>query len=95
MIDLKKYARGKECQIRLEKCMGEHEGNCICHWRDSSTGCGKKENDLIAAHGCFYCHGVVDGRIPIPKGMTWREVREAHKDGIIRTLQVLSREGII
>jgi len=92
-MNLRKYAQGKPCMVRLPGCNGGGETTVLAHYRDSSTGMGKKEADQLGAWACCYCHSVVDGRI-----MTdWHkeEVDNAFLKAIIRTQRELIREGVI
>ena len=94
MTDLRKYAKGKPCMIRAPGCSYNDEETVLCHWRDSSTGAGQKEADLIGAWGCRHCHDLVDDRLR-NNGYNYEQVRTWHLDGIIRTQQQLIRDGII
>ena len=96
--DLRKYAYNKPCQIRLPGCIDGpgHETTVLCHWRDSSTGMGQKENDLLGAWGCKACHDAVDGRRKMDGYLRnrWDE-EKAHLEAIIRTQKELIKDGII
>jgi hypothetical protein len=98
-MDLRKHAKGKPCMIRLPGCQDGpgHETTVLCHWRDSSTGMGQKENDLFGAWGCAVCHDYVDGRKEPPNEPYWTATksRMALLDGIIRTQRELVKAGII
>ena len=92
-MNLRKYAQGKPCMIRLPGCTGIAEETVLCHYRDSSTGMGQKENDLIGAWGCSHCHDVVDGR----RNYEWIDpagTGHAFLQAIIRTQQQLIRDGV-
>jgi hypothetical protein len=95
-MDLRKHAKGKPCMIRLPGCQDGpgHETTVLCHWRDSSTGMGQKENDLFGAWGCSACHDVVDGRARV-EGMNCLDIRAFFLDAIIRTQKELVKAGII
>lgn len=55
--DLRKFARGKECQMKSEWCCGDWETTSLCHSR-RKTGAGKaqKPHDFWGYHGCAGCH---------------------------------------
>jgi len=83
--------------IRLPGCNGGGETTVLAHYRDSSTGMGKKEPDFIGAWACNRCHDIVDGRKEPPNEPFWtsKDARLAHLEGIVRTQQQLIREGVI
>ena len=87
---LRDYARGKDCQIGLPGCTPHHEGVCLAHWRDSSTGMRQKEHDLIGAWACPNCHDLVDGRVQVPDERRVYVVSEFLR-GIIKTQQKVLR----
>ena len=69
VVDLRKLARGKECQLRLI----DHNGYPICNYDSSTTvlahlrrggtgGMGKKPPDLCGIWCCSSCHDALDGR---------------------------------
>jgi len=95
---LREFARGKDCQVGLFGCTPFHEGVCLAHWRDSSTGMGQKEHDLIAAWACPSCHDQIDGRANYKP--EWdvdgyhaylKEVERYFMKGIIKTQQKVLR----
>jgi hypothetical protein len=56
-------------------------------------GGAQKPPDECGAWACFDCHQIVDGRSPIPAGMTHAEVDYYFAEGVMRTLHELSRLG--
>jgi hypothetical protein len=54
---------------------------------------GIKPHNLQAAWCCDYCHGICDGRARAPEGLTRDEVRLYHAEGVMRTQDILIREG--
>lgn len=96
-MNLREYARGKECQIRLPGCSYNPEETILCHHRNSSTGMGQKAHDLQGAWGCKHCHDIVDGRKQPPPGWEGRDVELAFFEGIMRTQSEILREkpGIV
>lgn len=98
MSDLRKLARGRECQIRIPgRCNGMPETVVLCHYRLPGvlSGLGMKSADWCGAWGCSDCHSVVDGQ----RG-SWVEFPREFRDllllsGVIRTLAILIDEGVI
>lgn len=91
---LTKAARGRECQIRLPGvCNGNPETVVLAHYRLSGTcGTGIKPNDLQGAWACSACHDACDGR----GGDFERDyVRLAHAEGVMRTQDLLIKEGAV
>jgi len=98
-MDLRKYAKGQPCQVRLMGCDGGGETTVLAHYRLSGyCGTGIKPSDdwSFGAWCCFPCHEKVDGR---EKTEHSREIlRLAHAEGCLRTqaqLRQLKREGKI
>ena len=94
---LTKAARGRDCQVRIPGvCNGNPETTVLAHYRMAGTcGVGCKPNDLQGAWCCDYCHGVCDGRIKAPEGWTREDIRLAHAEGVMRTIDILVREGVV
>jgi len=95
-IDLRKAARGRECQIRIPSvCNGNPETSVLAHYRLAGTcGTGIKPNDQQAAIGCSACHDLVDGRTKTTE-YTHDELRLMHAEGVFRTQEIWRREGYI
>ncbi len=93
---LTKAARGRDCQVRLPGCPNNTETTVLAHYRLAGTcGVGIKPNNLQGAWCCDYCHGVCDGRIKAPEGWTREDIRLAHAEGVMRTIDILVREGVV
>lgn len=93
---LTKAARGRDCQVRLPGCPNNTETTVLAHYRLAGTcGVGIKPNNLQGAWCCDYCHGVCDGRIKAPEGWTREDIRLAHAEGVMRTIDILIREGVV
>lgn len=93
---LTKAARGRDCQVRLLGCPNNTETTVLAHYRLAGTcGVGIKPNNLQGAWCCDYCHGVCDGRIKAPEGWTREDIRLAHAEGVMRTIDILVREGVV
>jgi len=95
MVDLRKLAKGKECQLRLH----HDNGHAICNF-DSSTvvlchvriglvgGMGRKPPDLCGLYACSECHAVIDRRNPVVLANLDRDILAA----LVRTLSIVSKE---
>lgn len=94
-MNLRQYAKGKQCMVRIPGCSGNDEETVLAHYRSSSTGMGAKEPDLLGAWACYNCHMVVDGHAPLPEGMGVGDVRLAFFEGIIRTQRELIQSIIV
>lgn len=96
-MTLREYARsGKPCLVNLPGCQTFHEGVCLAHWRDGSTGAGQKEHDLIGAWACPHCHDLVDGRKRLREGHDPQSnghifIQTKFMRGIIKTQQEVLR----
>jgi hypothetical protein len=90
MANLRKLARGRECQIRIPGvCNGNPETTVLCHL--NGGGMGIKEDDILAAWGCSSCHDAVDGRGKHSAIMYNSEF----SDGIFNTIRILVQEDVI
>ena len=95
MINLRKQARNRPCQVRLPGCDGGGETTCLAHYRLAGTcGVGMKPPDQIGAHACHSCHAIVDGRQRLD-GWDSKEIKLAHAEGVLRTIAQLSAEGLL
>ena len=92
MTDLRKSARGQECQIRIPGvCNFNPETTVLCHWPDG--GMATKSPDVIGAYGCSACHDAVDRRTH--KDLERDFVRLCFAEGIMRTLALWVRGGVL
>lgn len=94
MSNLRKAAKGQECQIRLGGiCNFNPETTVLAHYRLAGTcGTGMKPPDLLGAWACSECHSAVDGR---GSALTRDTVRLAHAEGILRTICALIKMGLV
>lgn len=93
MEKLTKEAKGRECQVRLPCCNHNSETTVLAHYRLAGTcGIGKKPNDLQGAWACSSCHDEIDRRT---RNHEYDFVRLAHAEGVMRTQNILIREGKI
>ncbi|WKZ93599.1 DUF1364 domain-containing protein [Chimaeribacter arupi] len=92
MANLRKEARGRECQVRLPGiCNGNPETVVLAHYRMAGMcGTGIKPDDLFGAWACSCCHDEIDRRTRMVEAS---EARLAHLEGVIRTQNELLREG--
>lgn len=93
MANLRKEARGRECQVRIMGvCNFNPETTVLAHYRMAGlNGVGMKPNDLFGAWACSACLDAIDGRVRTE--LSREELRLAHAEGILRTQQALIREG--
>lgn len=91
MSKIRKYARGQECQIRLEQiCNRNDETVVLCHL--SGGGMGAKVDDIHGAYGCSSCHDEVDRRTQLTDSTT---AQIAFYEGVIRTQTILKQAGLM
>ncbi len=94
-MNLRKYAQGKPCRIRLPGCDGGGETTVLAHYRSTRfCGIAQKPIDLLGAHACANCHDIADGRQNL-SGWSRDEIRMAHMQGVMETIDSLYREGWI
>lgn len=93
-MDLRKLARGMDCQIRLPGvCNFDPATTVLCHIRMAGiTGVGMKASDILGAHGCSACHDEIDRRTTI---LDEEFVRVCFLEGIIRTICLLTSSGVV
>lgn len=96
MANLRKAARGRECTVRIPgHCNGNPETSVLAHYRLAGTcGTGCKPDDTQAAIACNGCHDVIDGRTKTTD-FTYDELRLMHAEGVMRTLEIWRKEGLI
>ena len=93
MSRLTKLARGRECQVRLPCCNHNTETTILAHYRLAGTcGIGMKPNDLQGAWACSACHDEIDRRT---RNFDNEFVRLAHAEGVIRTIDILIKDGLL
>lgn len=95
-MDLTKYARGKDCTIRIPGiCNGNSETSVWCHLRMIGISGGSlKSPDVLGAIGCSACHDVVDNRAA-SYAFTYEQRRHYLLEGMARTQYRLIQEGIL
>lgn len=95
MSKITQSARGEPCQIRLAGyCNHNPETTVLAHYRLADyCGMGIKPPDFMGAYACSICHDAVDGRIKTD--LSEEELRLAHAEGVMRTLVLLQRKGLL
>ncbi|EIA1541292.1 TPA: DUF1364 family protein [Escherichia coli] len=94
MADLRKAARGRECQVRIPGvCNGNSETSVLAHIRLAGLcGTGIKPPDLIATIACSACHDEIDRRTHfVDAGYA----KECALEGMARTQVIWLKEGVI
>lgn len=94
MANLRKEARGRECQVRIPGvCNGNADTVVLAHCRmPGLCGTGMKPDDLFGAWACSGCHDEIDRRTRLTDPDS---AHLAHLEGVIRTQAVLLAEGKI
>jgi hypothetical protein len=92
-INLRKEAKGRECQIRVPGvCNGNPDTTVLAHL--SGGGMGRKQDNFTGGSwACCACHDAVDGRIKT--SFTKAELRLWHLEAVLRTQEMLVAEGVI
>ena len=92
MSNLRKEAKGRECQVRIPGiCNHNHETVVLAHL--GGGGMGTKQPDLLGAFCCSTCHDAVDGRSMTP--FFSGEIQRFHLDGVIRTQLIWINDGLV
>lgn len=94
MTKLRELARGRDCQVRLPGiCNFDPETTVLAHYRlAGSCGMGIKPHDLLGAWACSSCHDEIDRR---SRSTDAQDAALAHLEGVLRTLVILIKEGVI
>ena len=81
MADLRKAARGRECQVRIPGvCNGNPETSVLAHIRLAGLcGTGIKPPDLIATIACSACRILLT--LDMQKNARWKVWRERRLSG--------------
>ncbi|WP_413540462.1 DUF1364 domain-containing protein [Gallibacterium anatis] len=92
MANLRKEAKGRECQVRLPGiCNHNPETVVLAHFRMAGlNGVGMKPDDMFGAWACSSCHDEIDRRT---RQMPYEDARLAHAEGVLRTQAILRTEG--
>lgn len=91
---LTRAARGRDCTVRLPGiCCGDSETVVLAHYRMAGIcGTSIKPPDLIGAWACRTCHDEIDRKTRL---MDHETARLYHLEGMVRTIDTLTREGKI
>jgi hypothetical protein len=92
MTNLRKLARGQDCQIRAPGCNFDPETTVLAHL--PGGGMGAKRHDLHGAWACSACHDLVDGRRKLLTGEPYA-LGYWHTQGVIRTQEKLIEMGVL
>lgn len=94
MTNLKKEARGRECQIRMPGiCCRDTDTVVLAHYRmPGLAGMAKKPFDQIGAWACRSCHDEADRRTTL---LPVEQANLYHAEGVFRTQAILIAEGKI
>ena len=88
-----KSARGQECQVRIPGvCNRNPETVVLAHL--NGAGMGTKHLSIHGAYACSDCHDVVDNR-KWHDFLSYDDVKRYHLEGVIRTQQIMVKEGIL
>lgn len=92
MADLRRAARGRECQVRITGvCNGNPETSVLAHIRLAGLcGTGIKPPDLIATIACSACHDEIDRRTHFVDA---EYAKECALEGMARTQVIWLKEG--
>lgn len=95
MSKITQSAHGEPCQIRLAGyCNHNPETTVLAHYRLADyCGMGIKPPDYLGAFACSSCHDAIDGRTKTD--LTEDELRLAHAEGVMRTLVILEKAGLV
>ncbi|MCT8621059.1 DUF1364 domain-containing protein [Glaesserella parasuis] len=83
-INLRKEAKGRECQVRLPGvCNFNAETSVLAHYRMAGlNGVGQKPDDIFGAWACFACHGECCRRT---RNLETVFLCPAHAGGVMKT----------
>ena len=99
MSQITKSANGKDCLIQIPGYPHLRETVVHCHFPISgvTSGTGHKSHDLLGARGCYDCHRIVDHRdlTSAERELDREWVKERFREGVVRTIAELIREGVV
>jgi hypothetical protein len=94
-MNLRTYAAGKPCYVRLPDCLPGTESVVLAHVRVIGiSGAGLKADDLLACPACAHCHDLIDGRKRMAN-LTRDEAQLAHFRGVLRWQDRLLKDEIV
>jgi len=88
-MNLRKFARNQECQIRIyQVCNYDPETTIWAHYRlGGIAGMGQKPPDLCGAFACSNCHDCIDGRVK--SDLTKVQIESHMLHGMVRSLKII------
>ena len=93
MIDLRREARGQECQVRIPGICSHDNTTVVLAHLNGGKSLNTKNPDLLGAWCCSACHAAVDGQARSPHRR--EDLQLWFYEGIHRTQRHLIREGIV
>ena len=89
-------ARGQNCTIRFPGvCNHNPETVVLAHINGVRFGHGVGVKTQLGAYACSACHDLVDMRVKLPAGSTWRDVKMAHYEGVMETISKMLNDGVL
>jgi hypothetical protein len=96
MTDLRKEAKGRQCQVMIPGiCNGNPETVVLAHMNSKRLfrcGMGQKVPDRFGSHSCSSCHDAIDGR-RFATEFTDDQMKIMFWEGVFRTQKLLMDEG--
>lgn len=90
MSDLRTFARGKPCMVRLAGiCNFNPETTVLAHIRRANVaGMGQKPSNFAAVWACSSCHDAIDGRTEYRLPMTLAELTRLELEALLIRLSL-------
>lgn len=95
---IRQSARGEDCTLMIPGvCNWQPETVVLCHSNrlHDGKGMGLKAPDTEACYGCAACHDVLDGRRPLPAGLTRDHLGQMFDRARAITQEKLRLKGLI
>jgi hypothetical protein len=91
-VNLRKLAKGQDCQARLPGCLVSPDTVVLAHIRRANVaGMGQKPPDLCGVYACANCHNLIDGRQHLAN-FSRLELDQMILYAMCRTLAIVQRE---
>jgi len=87
MSNLRKEARGRDCQARIAVTCNHDSETVVLHHVRINSGLGLKPNDALGCWACEACHAAIHA--------SPRVHRLDELEGMYRTIEILIKEGKI
>lgn len=93
--NLRTFAEGKECQIRIYGVCNHDDNTTIwAHYRlGGVAGMGEKPPDLCGSLCCSACHDVIDNRVKSDLSRVQIESHMLH--GMVRSLKIIDENYML